>query len=337
LVEDAKMEILVDIHFRGKLHKRWRMPEFVELKLVALIFVLAAAAVSEGCKSCNVSLTEAVTTHHYDTFRTGWNPREFTLNYANVGSSKFGLLTSVPLDDLVDTQPLVVPGVNITAGPSPGKHDVVYVATEGNTIYAIDASSGVTLLTTNLGQPVPRPLGCNNNGPNVGINGTPVIDVPSSTMYVIAYTLENGVPVYRIHALDLGTLQDKVSSVPVSGSHTLDDGSTFPFNATYQRQRPGLLEANGNVYAAFGSFCDSSADQSRGWILGWKTGMLAPLPGNALDDRLASSPNTYFLSSVWMSGCGVTADESRYLYFVTGNSDYSGTTWNGTYWFRISG
>jgi len=84
----------------------------------------------------------AVTTYHYDTYRTGWNNTETTLTPANVGSSSFGLLHNVALGDQVDSQPLVVPGVTITAGTSQGQHDVVYVATEGNTIYAIDVHSG---------------------------------------------------------------------------------------------------------------------------------------------------------------------------------------------------
>jgi hypothetical protein len=271
----------------------------------------------------------AVTTYHYDTYRTGWNNTETTLTPANVGSSSFGLLHNVALDDQVDSQPLVVPGVTITAGTSQGPHDVVYVATEGNTIYAIDVHSGAVLLNPNFGSPVPMPLGCNNNGPNVGINSTPVIDPSSSTLYVIIYTQDASGPAYRLHALDLGSLTDKVTPQIVSASHTLNNGTTFNFNATYQRQRPGLLLANGNVYAGFGSFCDFNANLSRGWLLGWNTGTLTPLPANRLNDLQPSSPHNFFLSSIWMSGYGPAADDSGNILFVTGNSDYSGTTYDG--------
>ena len=272
----------------------------------------------------------AVTTYHYDTYRTGWNNTETTLTPANVGSSRFGLLHSVALDDQVDSQPLVVPGVTITAGTSQGQHDVVYVATEGNTIYAIDVHSGAILLSQNFGSPVQYPLGCNNNGPNVGINSTPVIDPSSGTLYVIIYTQDATLgPTYRIHALALGSLTDKVTPQIVSASHTLSNGTTFNFNATYQRQRPGLLLANGNVYAGFGSFCDFNANLSRGWLLGWNTGTLTPLPANRLNDLQDSSPNTFFLSSIWMSGYGPAADDSGNILFVTGNSDPSGTTYDG--------
>jgi len=273
--------------------------------------------------------TTAVTTYHNNNYRTGWNQKETDLTPVNVGSSAFGRLKAVTLDDQVDAQPLIIPNQEITAGPKPGRHDVVYVATENNTIYAIDSNVGKIMLSPNFGPPVPFPLGCNNNGPNVGINGTPVIDEPSNTMYVITYTNESNVPVYQIHALDLGNLTDKVPPVVVAGSHTLTNGTAIQFNATYQRQRPGLLLANGNVYAGFGSFCDYSANLSRGWLLGWETNTLTPLASNQLLDTLASSPDDFFLSSIWMSGYGIAADPMGNLFFVTGNSDYSGTTYNG--------
>jgi hypothetical protein len=275
------------------------------------------------------SAQTSVTTYHYDNNRTGWNKNETVLTPANVASTSFGLLHTVPLDDQVDGQPLLVPGVNITAGSNQGKHDVVYVVTEGNTVYAIDAESGTVLLNPNFGKPVRFPLGCSNNGPNVGINSTPVIDAASNTLYVIVYTNDTSGPTYRIHALDLGGLTDKVTPQVVIASHTLTNGTTFTFNGTYQRQRPGLLLANGNVYAGFGSFCDLGANLSRGWLLGWATNTLTPLPANQLFDTQPSSPDSFFLSSIWMSGYGLAADDSGNILFVTGNSDYSGTTYDG--------
>jgi len=142
----------------------------------------------------------------------------------------------------------VVPGVVITAGQYQGTHDVVYVATENNSVYAIDIHSGTVLLSPNFGTPVSMPLGCNNNGPNVGINSTPVIDASSKTLYVMVYTQDKSGPAYRLHALALGALPISDTEV-VTASHALTDGTTFDFNATYQRQRPALLLANGSVYA----------------------------------------------------------------------------------------
>ncbi len=271
----------------------------------------------------------AITTYHYDNNRTGWNSHESALTPANVATSSFGLLQTVALDDQVDGQPLLVPGVNITAGTHQGIHDVVYVATEGNTVFAIDAEAGTILLSPNFGTPVRFPLGCTNNGPNVGINSTPVIDPTTNTLYVMIYTNKSGTPTYTIHALDLGSLTDKVTPQVVSASHTLLDGTTFNFNATYQRQRPGLLLANGNIYAGFGSFCDLGANLSRGWLLGWAVNTLTPLAANRLNDTQPTDTDAFFLSSIWMSGYGLATDDLGNIFFVTGNSDYSGNSYDG--------
>lgn len=294
----------------------------VSLRAMFAFFVFAICGVS-------LAVGQSVTTYHVDNNRTGWNSHETTLTPSNVGSSSFQQLLAVALNDQVDGQPLFVPGVNITVGSHQGLHDVVYVATESNTIYAIDAESGTVLLNPNFGTAVHRPLGCGNNGPNVGINSTPVIDLSSNTMYVVIYTQDSSGPTYRIHALDLGNLTDKVTAQVVVGSHTLLDGTTFNFNATYQRQRPGLLLANGNVYAGFGSFCDFAANLSRGWLLGWQTGTLTPLAGNQLMDTQVTSPDSFFLSAIWMSGYAPATDDEGNVLFVTGNSDYSGTTYDG--------
>jgi Bacterial Ig-like domain (group 3) len=285
-----------------------------------ITFIVASALVAAA--------QTAITTYHYDNYRTGWNQNETVLTQANVGNATFGLLQKVTLDDQVDAQPLVVPAVTITAGNYQGTHDVVYVATENNSVYAIDVHSGTVLLSSNFGTPVPRPLGCTNNGPNVGINSTPVIDLSTHTLYVMVYTKDTTGPTYRLHALNLGSLTDNVTPQVVTASHTLSDGSTFNFNATYQRQRPGLLLANGSIYAGFGSFCDY-AKLSRGWLLGWTAGSLTPFTSNQINDQLATSPNTFFLSSIWMSGYGPPADDSGNVLFVTGNSDQSGTTYDG--------
>ena len=282
-----------------------------------------------GASSLLAVAQTAITTYHYDNNRTGWNQSETVLTPANVGAATFGLLQKVSLDDQVDAQPLIVPGVLITAGSYQGTHDVVYVATENNSVYAIDVHSGTVLLNTNFGTPVSYPLGCNNNGPNVGINSTPVIDLSSKTLYVMIYTQDPTAPAYRLHALDLGSLVDKVAPQFVTAASTLTDGSTFNFNATYQRQRPGLLLANGSIYAAFGSFCDNGANLSRGWLLGWTAGTLTPFSSNQLDDQQATDPHDFFLSSIWMSGYGPAADDAGNVLFVTGNSDFSGTTYDG--------
>ena len=274
-----------------------------------------------------VGCTSVVTYHNNDQ-RTGWNPVENTLTTANVSPSTFGLIATVGLDDRIDTQPLVVTNQPVE---DQGVHTVVYVGTESNTLYAIDSWSGTVLKTRSLGPPVPRPLGCEDNAPNVGINSTPTIDLRRRSMYVIAYSLVGGNPTYRLHELDLGTLQDKPGSpITISASHNLSNGTPFPFDAGVQRQRSALLESSGNIYAGFASFCDWKADKSRGWLLGWNAGNLSALPANELTDTQPTDKNSFFLSSIWMSGYGVAAEQDGDIFFVTGNSDPDANTYTGT-------
>lgn len=269
-----------------------------------------------------------VVTYHNDSQRTGWNAAENTLTTANVSPATFGWIATVALDDRIDTQPLVVTNQPIQ---DQGVHTVVYVGTESNTLYAIDSWSGDVLKTRSLGSPVPRPLGCMDNAPNVGINSTPTIDLRRRSMYVIAYSLVGGNPTYRLHELDLSTLQDKAGSpITISASHALANGTPFPFNAKVQRQRSALLESSGNIYAGFASFCDWSQDESRGWLLGWNAGNLSALPANELTDKQPSDKNSFFLSSIWMSGFGVAAEQDGDIFFVTGNSDPDANTYTGT-------
>jgi hypothetical protein len=274
----------------------------------------------------------SVVTYHYDNSRTGWNFREAALDASKVASPSFGLLHTVTLDDQVDAQPLVIAGERLAGQPQ--RRNVLYVATENDTVYAIDANGGQILAHRNLGAPVPEsklPGQCNNNGANVGINSTPVIDAGSNTMYVIAYTWSQGAPQYTLHALDLATLADAMPPQTIVAHHPMPNGGNYRFNVVGQRQRPGLLEQNGTIYAGFGSFCDFDENDSRGWLLGWNAASLSPLPANQLNDtRLdAGTPEcpawnsglgNCFLASVWMSGYGVAGDASGSLYFTTGNS-----------------
>jgi hypothetical protein len=274
------------------------------------LITVASWLVAEGTSAEPIS----VTTYHYNDLRTGWNKQETSLSAAAFPAS-FGVLSTVAVDDQVDAQPLLVPAQSIAGAV----HDVLYVVTENNTVYGLDAHSGAVLVSRNLGPPVPTPLGCGNNGPDVGITSTPVIDIARHRIIVIAYV--NGMPPqYQLHAMDLVTLADDVVPVTVVAAHTLTDGTTFTFDATYQRQRPALLLHDDAIYAGFGSFCDFEANHSRGWVLGWHAGNLKPLANSQLNDTQASSPTDFFLSSVWMSGFGI-ATNGRTLYFSTGNSD----------------
>ncbi len=289
-----------------------------------LVFVSIAMALFDAVLFAGQATAQSAAniTYHADNSRTGWNSRETTLT-ATSFPKNFGPLSTVTLDSEVDAQPLVVPGVPITSGPFAGTaHDVVYVATRANTVYAIDASLGTILLSTNLGAPVPSPLGCGNNAPPVGITGTPTIDLSTRALYVISYV--NGTPpIYQLHALSLGSLADTAGSpVTVAASHVLTDGTTLKFDAAHQRQRPGLLDLNNHIYAGFGDFCENDSS-SRGWVLGWDVSTLLPLPSNQLNNTRTTDPGVtppIFLSSVWMSGYGI-AGRGTNLFFTTGNSD----------------
>ena len=187
------------------------LPAYVPVVLaLAVVCIATPSMATHGLAG---ALPGDVTTYHVDNLRTGWAQSETALTPATVGGPNFGLVAQVPLDEQVDAQPLYLGGVTIAGAV----HDVVYVATENNTIYAIDAESGQILLSNNLGQAVPinvLPGYCNNNSYNMGVNSTPVIDRAAGLMYVMTYTFENAVPVFRIHAISLTTLQDTIPPSP---------------------------------------------------------------------------------------------------------------------------
>ena len=274
-----------------------------------------------GAGSAYANSTD-ILTHHYDNFRTGWNANETELTPSKVRSGSFGVLfPPILLDEQVDAQPLIV--TNILTGAS--RRDLAFIATENNTIYAIDTSSGAIVQKRSLGPPVSTGVGksivCGNNGPLIGVTGTPVIDRATDSLYVISFTEESGEPVYRIHSLDLATLSDKVPSRVISASAKLNDNSIYNFNAKYSRQRSALTFSNGNIYAAFGSFCDGDWAKTRGWVLGWQGNNLDPIGIDEITDRRAHTMNDYFLASIWMSGSGAAVDQNGDLFVVTGNSD----------------
>ena len=273
-----------------------------------------------------------ISTYHSDGQRTGWNSQETVLTPSTVGSAAFKQIGSVALDAQVDAQPLYVGSQTITGQ---GVHNVIYTVTENDTVYAIDADTGAILIQKNFGTPVAinqLPGACDNNSNIVGITATPVLDTTAQALYVLIYTYENNAAVYRIHALDLRTLADKMTPTVLTGTGTLSPSNAkYAFNPSAARSRPALLLANGNVYAAFTSFCDFNANIARGWVLGWNAGTLAPLPQPALLNRESSTTNNYFLSTVWMSGYGISVDTAGSLFVVTGNGDPSGTAYNPPY------
>jgi hypothetical protein len=274
-----------------------------------------------------------VLTQHNDVARTGANLAETVLSAANVNSAQFGKLFCWAVDDQVYTQPLVVTNVTV---PDAGTHDVVYVATMNDTVYAFDAndtaasqplwshsflSSGVvparnTDMTGACGGHYTDISG------NIGVVGTPVIDPTTRTMYLVARTKENGGTAFvqKLHALDItdgserpGSPVTIAASVPGTGT----GGTTVAFDPLKQNQRAALLLANGVVYIGWASHCDWGP--YNGWLLGYDAQTLQQVAVyNTTPDGQAGG--------IWMSGQGPATDSSGAVYVVTGN----GTVGTGT-------
>ena len=235
-----------------------------------------------------------VLTSRYDNARIGANTNEYLLTPANVSMNTFGRLFSQPVDGYVYTQPLYVANMAI---PGQGTHNVVFVATEHNTVYAFDADSNIgtnggLLWQTNLGISILSDNGEFGNRyagqypdliPNVGITGTPVIDLASGTMYMDVVTREVTTAtnyVHRIHALNItnGTEQPYspvVVTASVRGRGVGGNGSVVPFVPRQQLQRPGMTLVGGLLLVAYGGYADT--DPYHGWVLGFNAANLQPL------------------------------------------------------------
>ncbi|GGP25043.1 PQQ-binding-like beta-propeller repeat protein [Silvimonas amylolytica] len=258
-----------------------------------------------------------VTTYHYDNARTGTTLTETALNTSNVNSSSFGKLYSFAADGQIYAQPLYMSGVNMGAR---GTHNVVYIATENNSVYAYDADTpGNPLWHVNLGPAMPASVCCalRDLYPNIGITSTPVIDPDTGAIYVVAESYESGVTYFRIHALSLATGADIVAPAIIQGSvpGAADDasGGMLAFNAINHWQRPGLLLANGNIFIAFGSHQDT--DPYHGWVFAYSAATLAQT------GIFCVSPNSGE-SGIWQGGVGLTADSAGSVYMETGNGDF---------------
>src|SRR5215831_2295915 len=207
-----------------------------------------------------------VTTYHYDNARTGQNTQETTLTPASVNSGQFRKLFSVSVDGGVYAQPLYLSNVNIGGGT----HNVLYVATEHDSLYAIDADKGTIFWQISLipsGGSTVNSIsdlgGCGDLVPEIGITGTPVIDTGTGTIYLVAKSKVNGMLVQYLHAIDVVTSTEKFGG-PVSiqasvpGTASDGNGTTVSFSPNSQNQRAGLLLENGHVLIAWGSHCDGT-------------------------------------------------------------------------------
>ncbi len=289
------------------------------------------AAVSGNSVNANVYITNypGTFTFHNDNLRDGANLNETVLTPSNVSSTGFGKLFSYPLDGLTFASPLYVENVNI---PSKGMHNVVYVATEHDSVYAFDADGKtgtplwhISFINPGAGvTPVPpADTGETEDIPNeIGITGTPVIDPSTNTLYVVAATKEvnGGTTKYvnRLHALDLATGAEKfggpmviTASVPGTGVDNVN--GTVSFNDVKENQRAALLLANGELYVAFANH--GFNPPYHGWVMAYNPSSLHQ------DWAYCTSPNAQS-GGIWMGGDGIAADASGSLFFSTGNGAF---------------
>jgi hypothetical protein len=286
---------------------------------VSSIYFLAAFLAGICSTATPSASAQDVLTYHGDSLRTGWFSSETKLTASNVNSQSFGLLHAVVLDGRVDAEPLYVSQL-ILPGKK-GTRNVLFVVTENNSVYWIDADSGAILNHRKIGPSVPYQYKNydDNVYPVMGILGTPVIDRSAGVMYFVADTYNGKIDAFRLHAISITTGKDVVPAAQIKISARLADGTTWKFNPKFHLQRPGLLEANGSIYVAFGSNGDTQPDQSRGSIARYDSTTLGFL-GSDVTNTLRTN-TSYYLSSIWQSGYGVAADSSGDIYFSTGNSD----------------
>jgi len=270
-----------------------------------------------------------VLTYHNDNGRTGQNLDEEILTGANVNTNHFGKLWVLNADGLVDAQPLYAAGVSI---PATGIHNVLFVATEHDSVYAYDADSTnlfwkVSLLGAN--ETTSDDRGCGQVSPEIGITSTPVIDRQwgaNGTIFLVAMSKDGAGHYYqRLHALDLATGTHRLPAVTVSakypGTGDDSDGTNVIFNPAQYKERCGLLILGGVVYTAWASHCDFAP--YTGWIMGY-------------DEFTLTQTNVFNITpngseaAIWMSGAGLAADTSSNIYFLAGNGTFDTTlTANG--------
>lgn len=290
----------------------------------------ATAESARASSNSKVGEFSGVLTYHNGNARTGANPYETILTPSNVNAGDFGKLFTVHLDGDVYAQPLYVPKVAV---PSRGIHNTIYVGTENNTIYAIDADDpkGLILWSAHLGQALSSkdlPKGfCTVIAPVLGITGTPVIDASTHTLYVVARTFEHSRHEYQLHALDISTGAERPSSPEVISASLpgTGDGSRngrIIFDPNEQLQRTGLALVAGKVHIGFGANCDYG--NFHGWLLAYDASTLKQVAA------IVTTPNAS-RGGIWESGAAPGADEEGNLFIVTGDGTFDAKSGGSDY------
>ena len=291
----------------------------------------------------------SVLTYHYENARTGANTNEVLLTPAQVNTNNFGRLIKYVTDGYIYTQPLYVPNVAI---PGQGTHNVVYVASEHDTVYAFDADSNLgansgLLWKTNLGIAALSANGefgtryCGNCFPDivpeVGITGTPVIDPATGTLYVNVFTREiSGTTnyIHRIHALNITNGAARpyspvvvAGSVPGTGVDSV--AGVMTFDAKRENQRAALTLVGGILYVAYAGYADT--DPYHGWVIGYNATNLAQVSiyNTTPNATVAQFGSHAAEGGIWQGGHGLVVDANTNLYFITGNGSFNGTNGGG--------
>ena len=283
-----------------------------DLKNLALLVLVVSAS--------TFTFATDVTTYHNNTLRTGENQSETILTTSNVNSATFGKLFTVPVDGIIDAEPLYLS--NITIGSS--KHNVLYIVTENDSVYALDADTGTQLwhvTTLESGETPSDNHGCGQISPQIGITSTPVIDQSSGangTIYVVAMSKSSAGYFQRIHALDITTGTEEFggpttvqAKYPGSGDNS--QGGYVIFDPAQYAERQGLLLLNHVIYTGWTSHCD--ARPYTGWVIGYSESTLTQT--SVLDLTPNGSEG-----AIWQAGAGMAAyDNNIFLLDANGTFD----------------
>jgi hypothetical protein len=268
-----------------------------------------------------------VVTEHNDNARTGQYTVETKLTPTNVTMATFGKLFELPVDGKVDAQPLYVQNVMINGA----SHNVLYVVTEHDSVYAFDAETKPDAGTSTLWGPVsmvgagetPSDAvgGCGQVTPEIGITSTPVIDVASNTIYLVAMSKNGSTYHQRFHALDITTGAEKSGSpkeitATYPGTGEEGDGTTLTFDPKVHKERSALLLDHGQVYLSWSSHCDQG--NYTGWIMAYDATTYAQTA--VFNDEPNGSEAAF-----WSSGAGPAADTAGNIYNETGNGGFETT------------
>jgi hypothetical protein len=287
---------------------------FVWVAAAALFIVFAPQSVSTG-------LTADVVTYHADVARTGQYLNETILTPANVASATFGKTRFFTADGKVDAQPLFLSNLPV---PNVGVRNVLFVATEHDSVYAFDADNGTTLWKTSLlgtNETTSDTRGCSQVTPEIGITSTPVIDRsrgPHGVIYVVAMSKTSSAYFQRLHALD-AALGTEMFGGPVTvqasypGNGAGSAGGVVPFDSKQYEERAGLLQVNGQILTVWTSHCD--IDPYTGWVITYDAGTLAQ------SGVLNLTPNGS-RGGLWMAGSGPAADPQGNVYVLDGNGTF---------------